>query len=338
MKRTALILLMLLPILLVSLLFAQFVDWANAPADYETRDIAQYGIYVGNSEEYMQDYIGRFFPTQIEDYFDDVTYVFKSRAIDTYGFEALLEFTIEDEEQFQSFAAEATEGLYTRSFHYDPAFQEYLVYEEDDGYIHDGLMLGEAECREKHGKRKGDWDCYADPHPGQYYRIDSARIAKILVDHDAHRMIYVALAVHDGGGSSTDFFCEYFNRFGLDPKEYEAYTDEIARFDKTLVTKVAFVTVASDGTLTELEALAPERYSSFFEDYANCKIYINWKEPVGGVTDSAILLTFQDGSYYLFDHDCTIRTINGKAIDTREYYDEAQFVDLWNRYCSQEYS
>lgn len=337
MKRTFRILLIILPILVVSLLFAQFMDWASTPADYETRDIAQYGIYVGNSESYMQEYIGRFFPEQIEDYFDDVTYVFKSRAIDTYGFEALLEFTIEDEEQFRSFVAEATEGLYTRQFHYDPAFREYLVYEEDDGYIHDGLMLGEAECREGHGKRKGDWDCYEDPHPGQYYRIDSARIAKILVDYDAHRMIYVAMAVHDGGGSSTDFFCEYFSRFGLDPKEYEAYTDEIARFDKTLVTRVSFVTVASDGAVTELETLAPEQYASFFEDYAKCKLYINWKETVGAVTGSAILLTFRDGSYYLFDHDCTIRTINGKQIDTREYYDEEQFIDLWNRYCSHDY-
>ena len=326
----------LLPLIVVVLCLSLFL-YVPDNIDYETREPDQYGIYVGHAEEYMAEYIGRFFPERIEDYFQDVHYVFKSRAVDSYGFETMLEFTIEDDAQFQAFVADATEGLYSRSFHYDPSFQEYVVYDDDNGFVHDAIMLSEVECRDGHGKDKWDYDCYADPHPGQYYRIDSAKIAKILVNQQEHRLIYVAFAVHDGGGSSTDFFCEYFNRFGLDPKEYETYIDEIARFDRELVTKVAFVTASSDGAITEQEVLDPEQFDAFFQDFSDLKFYYNSKKPVGAVTGSAIELTFSDGTSYLFNHECTLRTINGQVIDTLEYYDTEVFADFWDRYCSLTY-
>ena len=287
----------------------------------------------------MAEYIGRLFPERIEEYFEDVTYVFKPRACDTYGFEAMLEFTIEDEVQFQTFVTEATQGLYARTFHYDPAFQEYVVYDTDDGFVHDSIMLGKLCCREAdHGRWNGGRECFADPHPGQFFSIDSAKIAKVLVNREEHRIIYAAMGVHDGGGSSTDFFCEYLERFGIDPKEYETYTNEIARFDKSLVTKVSFVTVAADGTITEHESLDENQYSSFFRDFSDCKYYYNWKKPVGAVSGSAILITFRDGTEYLVNHKCTIRTINGEKIDTLEYYDAEVFFDFWSIYTSCDYS
>lgn len=337
-KRIPLVIVCLLALIaILVLLLAQCAAWADTPMDYETRDISQYGIYVGHSEEFMEEYIGRFFPEKIEEYFEDVTYVFKSRACDTYGFEAMLEFTIGDEAQFQAFVAEATEGLLSRRFPYDPAFREYVVYEEDDGFVHDVMMLGRVCCRVDHGKWNTGRECLADPHPGQFYSIDSAKIAKILVDQEEHRIVFVAFGVHDGGGSSTDFFCEYFDRFGIDPKEYEALTYELDRFDKTLVTRAAFVTVAPDGAVTEQEVLDPERYEAFFGDFFRLYPYYYWKNIVETVTGPAVLLTFEDGSHCLFNHECTICTINGQQIDTRDYYVREEFADFWNRYCSFEY-
>lgn len=195
------------------LLFNQCMIWATTPADYETRDIADYGKYVGHSEEYMYDYIGRFFPAEISEHYQDITYVFRSRAVDVYGFEAYLEFVIEDDGLFKAHVQSATEGLVSGTFHYDPSFQEYILRSSETGMVYDHIMLGRLQD-----------NIYG---PGTCYGIDYADIAKILVDHDAHRIIYIAMSVFDGGASDTEWFNTYFSRFGIDPKEYERATAEI---------------------------------------------------------------------------------------------------------------
>ena len=61
------------------------------------------------------------------------------------------------------------------------------------------------------------------------YYISYAKIAKILVNSDENRVIYIALVLHDGGGTDTSFLRSYFERFDIDPKEYELYTESVGR-------------------------------------------------------------------------------------------------------------
>ena len=200
------------------LLLRKCLIWANTSADYETRDIANYGIFIGHAEEYMHEYIERFFPSEISDAFHDVNYVFRSRAVDEYGFEAYLEFEIQDQEYFEQYIQTVTADLLSRPFYFDDTFQEYVVYDESDGFIYDHIQLGREYQDEE--------------HKNPFFQIHYAKIAKILVDHSTRKVIFVALAVHDGGGSDTGFFCEFFNRFGIEPKEYEAYTSGISNLQK----------------------------------------------------------------------------------------------------------
>ena len=107
--------------------------------------------------------------------------------------------------------------------------------------------------------------------------------------------------------------------------------------DITLASKVSFVSVTDDGTITELEQLDSELYSSFFQDYEKCVIHEYWNDPVDVVSGAAILISFPDGSYYLLNHYCTIHFEDGTANDLRQYYNREEFIELWNRYCSIEY-
>ena len=50
--------------------------------------------------------------------------------------------------------------------------------------------------------------------------IRDASIGKILYSEKAQQIIYVAIGVYDGGIVTTDFLCEFFTRFGIDPREY----------------------------------------------------------------------------------------------------------------------
>lgn len=205
--------LFILLIVTMLLLFRQCVIWATTPADYETHDIADYGIYIGNSEEYMYEYIDRFFPAEISEDFQDVTYVFRSRAVDEHAFEAYLEFVIEDEAAFEEHVRLATDGFVSGTFHYDRSFQEYVLHNNSTGMVYDHIMV-----RGKYSNEEGT---------ANFYQIEDAAIAKILVDYDAQRVIYIAMSVFDGGAADTEFFNEYFNRFGIDPKDYEEYTNDV---------------------------------------------------------------------------------------------------------------
>lgn len=204
-------------ILTFVLLSSACYEWANTPMDYETQNIADYGVFVGNNEQYMHAYIERFFPDVIPEEAQNITYVFKSRAIDERAFEAYLEFVIEDEKTFEDHVNLVTTGLFSRPFNFDTSYQEYIVCDESTSYLQDQILLNDRY--------------YEEGISTPFYKIESASIAKILVNYDECRIIYVAFSVFNGGAADTDFFSEYFNRFGLDPYEYELYTRET--FDLT---------------------------------------------------------------------------------------------------------
>ncbi len=180
---------------------------------YQTEDINEYGKYKGLSQETQQEFMLSFFPESITEDFKDVFYSYSVQIIDVYGFEAYLEFTIEDEELFQKHVDEATEGMVKGTFHFDPAFTEYLRVKrrkyEDSQYPCDLIWMREHTQPEKEG--------------GTYYRFDSADICKILVNEAEHRIIYVAIGVRDGGGTGTDTIHVFFDRFKVTAWDYEAY-------------------------------------------------------------------------------------------------------------------
>lgn len=206
---------MLLLIAVVGLfILIDYLDSGGYPYHYETCSLEDYGVYQGKSEEYMSDYINRFFPEKILDDYQDVRFVFRSANIDTYSFEAYLEFTFDSADAFNAHVLDATEGMIPGTFAFDEDFQEYVVYNSDTGYIHDHIQLNRE---------------YLEEDGTVSYQIGSARIAKILVNPDENRVIYIALALHDGGGTDTSFLRSYFERFDIDPKEYELYTESVGR-------------------------------------------------------------------------------------------------------------
>ncbi len=170
---------------------ALLVRDAFFPRQYVTTDLKDYGKYVGNYDnDFANEFIPSFFPLKIEDNFENVKYSYRAQKGDTYAFEAYLEFQIEDEKAFQSHVLEKT-GNNATEFQCDLDFKEYVISNEFQ-------LIGE------------DSD-----------GISRAKIGKILYSENEHRIIYVAIGVYDGGLVDTDFLCEYFNRFDIDPKNYK---------------------------------------------------------------------------------------------------------------------
>lgn len=194
MKTVLKIVLISLAVDVVLLLVGVAVLFINAafPQQHITTDLADYGKYVGNYDnKSAKKFITSFFPDEIKDEFKDVKYSYRAEKFDTYAFEAYLEFRIEDETAFKSYIAEKI-GDGATAFEYDPDFKEYIVL-----------------------------DFYLLSSFGNELTIDDAGIGKILYSEKDQRIIYVALAVYDGGATSADFLCVYFERFGIDPVAYQ---------------------------------------------------------------------------------------------------------------------
>lgn len=189
------------------------VVFERLSSDYETTDIADYGNYVGVAEKYQTEYINSFFPVSIQPEFVDPVFAFHSRTIDTYGFEAYLEFTINDTTQFEEYVRSSTAEMREGVFHFDNRYQEYVLTNEETKYLYDSLFLSQESFTGEDGST--------------YYYIDYADISKILVNPEEQRIIYVSLAVFDGGGTDTELLHTFFDRFGIDPLDYQRYTHNL---------------------------------------------------------------------------------------------------------------
>ena len=108
-------------------------------------------------------------------------------------------------------------------------------------------------------------------------------------------------------------------------------------YDISLISEVSFVWSDSDGTISMLEPLEPDQYVSFFQSFSQLDHGIYWNDPETEVTGSAVLITFHNGDYHLINHYCSIRSIDGKADYTLEYYGYDEFTVFWQQYCSQDY-
>ena len=198
---------------LVSILLLLIFWIGSISTDYTTSDIIEYGNYSGVLQEAQDEYMNRFFPESIQPEFVNPIYHFSSRTVDTYGFEAYLEFTFASQEQYEEHIEKATEGMLQGTFYFDNDYSEYLLFHQNTGNVCDSLWLHHSPNIDDNGI--------------PYYSIDYAGIAKILANPKERRVIYIALGVSDGGGSDTKLLNAYFSRFGIDPIEYEEYTDKI---------------------------------------------------------------------------------------------------------------
>ena len=165
---------------------------------YETTNIADYGSYIGNNDNgFALQFISSFFPQEILDDFTDITYSYRAEDFDVYGFEAYLEFTIEDKSEFIRHVESIADADAWHPFVFDEGYMEYSLVDELELSTH-----------------RDDGSAYEYPH------IMEAEIGKIFYSPQEQKIIYVAIGVYDGGGVTTEFLSVYFERFDIDPKLY----------------------------------------------------------------------------------------------------------------------
>jgi len=156
---------------------------------YQTTDIKDYGNFIGTyDDETVKKSILVYFPDKIQDNFEIIKYSYKAIKGDSISCEAYLEFSIDDEEEFDLYVSKMTNETDTTVFEYDSSFREYVIQDS----MHFGLEKD---------------------------NIESARIRKVLYSDETNTMIFVYIVVHDGGYTRADSYNEYFSRFGIDSIE-----------------------------------------------------------------------------------------------------------------------
>lgn len=177
----------------------------GAPSYYETQDIADYGIITGtNNNEEIKRRMESYFPVSIEENFQNVKYVYHAESFDDTAVEAYLEFTIEDEEEFDEYVKRLLQGRETTTFRYDESFQEYVLWD----------FLFASEDYDKNTQEV-------------YWDILAGCVQKVLINEKENRLIYVLIFVGNGDVSSSKGFWCYFDRFDINPEEYWKYTKEL---------------------------------------------------------------------------------------------------------------
>ena len=157
---------------------------------YQTTDIKDYGNFIGTyDDETLKKTILAYFPDEIQDNFEIIKYSYKAIKGDSISCEAYLEFSIDDEEEFDSYVSQMTNETDTTVFEYDSSFREYVK--------QDYMDFGS----EKHN-------------------IECADIRKVLYSDETNTMIFVYIFVYDGGYTRANSYNEYFSRFGIDRFEH----------------------------------------------------------------------------------------------------------------------
>lgn len=199
-KSNKVLIWILLPTIVTVLFLGLFLMLFLPPKYTEKTLISDYGHYGGTgADRFVEQYIQSFFPKEIEESFSNVKYSYKAENTDTYGFEAYLEFKIEDKMEFQTLISEIAGEEHWKDSAHAPGYKEYCI---EDVF-------------------KLDFDETDDPSSIFYRQIVYAKIRKILYSPKDQTIIYVAMGVYDGGGIGTNYFNVFFERFQIDPVEYE---------------------------------------------------------------------------------------------------------------------
>ena len=167
---------------------------------YEVASVEQYRDYDNSySGKTAHELLDPYFPEQIEPYFDDVEYVYRSIKHDGEAFESMLEFTIKDEAVFNDYVSRQIGDKTLHTFPFDSAFQEY--------YISSKLDITTSSYKDD-----------------VWYIYSSADVRLILINHSENRIIFYGLYEWDSS-AETDYLNVLYTRFGIDHYEYEAYLD-----------------------------------------------------------------------------------------------------------------
>ena len=103
------------------------------------------------------------------------------------------------------------------------------------------------------------------------------------------------------------------------------------------IAEISFVWVDHDGTITVEEYLDTELFSVFLADFSNLSDHTYWNDPIDWIYGSAVMISLNDGSYYMINHYCTMYCKGDRVDDTRQYYGAEAFESLWSQYCGCEY-
>lgn len=164
---------------------------------HETNNVADYGVITGNYDNKTpKEFIFSFFPAQIDDDFENVTYHYKAIKGDTYAYEVYLEFTIAEKERYDAFIDTVVDKDTCTTFEYAPDYQEYIVA--------NCFMLVE----------------HNPPNDSAPY-IEDAEVGRVLFSDSEQKIIFIALGMFDGGGTNADQLGYYFNKFDIDPIDFE---------------------------------------------------------------------------------------------------------------------
>ena len=174
---------------------------------YETTDLAEYGVVEGTNQKSEAEKLIDFFPNKIEDYFEDVTYSFKSEKTWVYSFEAYLEFTISDTEQYEYFRKSTVKWYVGQPFEYDTSYTEYIISDIIQPSFSDEVLESNRVLYQGNER---------------HFSIDNCDVRKMLFNDEEQRVIFVAICVGDEGFTSTEFYSTFFDRFDIHPREYAA--------------------------------------------------------------------------------------------------------------------
>ena len=176
------------------------INWGNVEdwSYTKTTNIEDYGNYTGTAKDsYVQAFIQSYFPEDIDSNISDITYSYCAEGADTYGFEVYLEFTIANKAAFERYIVELSKLGEWGEFAFDPSFMECEI---RDGFELVGVKPGEERT---------------------VHYIDAASVKKVLYCEQTQTVIYWGLGMYDGGYGDTEHFCAFFDRFNIDPQEYE---------------------------------------------------------------------------------------------------------------------
>ena len=176
---------------------------------YHTEDISEYGSFpyygsfVGDTDkEHLADVFQSMFPAEITPEMKDVCYQFSEENGSHWSFELYLEFTMDTLQDYHAMLCRLTEraGLTDapESFPYDESYDCYpasLVYGISTSSKTDSL---------------------------EEYAVTYSASRMILSKPEEHRIIIWALELQEGATDVTDYMA-FFNRFGIDPREFSAY-------------------------------------------------------------------------------------------------------------------
>lgn len=165
---------------------------------FVTNNISDYGIIIGNYDnDTPRDFIQSFFPGSIDEGYTDVVYHYSSKKLDSYSYEAYLEFVVQDKDSYELLIDSVTHGEPLSLFPYDQRYRQYV--------ISDVLWISSGDTSQ---------ECW----------IERAQIGKVLFLDETQSVIFVAIGVYDGGGTRTEERNYFFSRFGIDPSEYATRT------------------------------------------------------------------------------------------------------------------